>query len=287
MKIKKIIKSTFEGEGTESVTLTMTCSNRLHLFKKVLPSFTQYCKELILVSKVLIFDDRSSSEDRFEMERLAEELFPNINIDFVYFDEIPTSHRHAYIMQHWMRMIKTNYAFHLEDDRIMKDYFSIREAIDILKNDWNVAQVGFSQTLRQFPDEFLSEYRSTEHGKDKDIIYSKNSNYWIWPYMETKDVGQSMFYDVIRSKEGSEELNFDYWELFINYPPFNLQPSVIDINKLRLVGTIDLVDKLEASFGKKTYKYFNTVFSLKSKSIHIGTPYHQEQSAYDMNQSIR
>lgn len=293
MKIKKIVHSDFEGENQDTVTLTMTCSKRLHLFKKVLPSFIQYCKDSLLVSKVLIFDDSSSSEDRAEMEKIAESLFPKTNIDFVYFDEMPTKYRHAYIMQHWMRMIKTNYAFHLEDDRIMTDFFSLKEAIDILKNDWNLAQVGFAQTLREFPEEYLAEYRSTEYGKDRELIYSKNTNYWVWPYIETREIGDTMFRDEVRSREGSEELSsylgeqINYWEMFINYPPFGLQPAVMDVNKLKMIGTFDLVDKLEGSFGKKTYKHFGTVFSLKSKSIHLGSQFFLEKSAYEMNDSIR
>lgn len=287
MKIKKIIHSEFEGENKDTVTLTMTCSKRLHLFKRTLPSFVQHCADPVLITKVLIFDDSSSSEDRHEMERLAESLFPKTNIDFVYFDEIPTKYRHAYIMQHWLKMIKTNYVFHLEDDRPMTDSFRLREAIDIMKNDWEIAIVGLSQTLREFPEEYLTEYRNTEYGKNKEIIYSKNTNYWVWPYVETRDIGESMFYDTVRSQEGSIELGFNYWENFINYPPFGLQPATIDVNKLRLVGTFDLVDKLEGSFGKKMYKYFSSLCSLKSKSLHVGCQFHNEKSAYEMNDSLR
>ena len=176
MKIKKIIHSEFEGEHTDSVTLTMTCSKRLHLFKKALPSFIQYCTDSIFVSKVLIFDNNSSTEDRIEMENMAESLFPKTNIDFVYFNQIPTNYQQAYILQHWLRMIKTNYVFHLEDDFLLVDFFSLKDSIDILKNDASLLQVNFYQSLREFPEEYLNEYRSTEYGKDKEIIYSKNSN---------------------------------------------------------------------------------------------------------------
>lgn len=293
MKIKKIIHSDFEGEKLDTVTLTMTCSKRLHLFKKTLPSFIEYCTDKLLVSKVLIFDDSSTQEDRFEMEKIAESLFPKTNIDFVYFDEIPTKYRHAYIMRNWLNMVKTNYVFHLEDDRPMVDTFSLREAIEIIKNDWEIAIVGFAQSIRDFPQEYLDLYHSTEYGKNREIVYSKNNNYWLWPYIETVEIGSNMFLDSVRSAEGSIELSshfgydMQYWEKFNNYPPFGLQPAVMDINKLRLVGTIDLVDKLEASFGKKMYKHFSSVYSLKSKSIHIGGYYFAEKSAYDMNESIR
>lgn len=293
MKIKKIVQSEFEGEHTDTVTLTMTCSKRLHLFKRTLPSFIEHCQDSLLISKVLIFDDSSSTEDRFEMERIAESLFPRTNIDFVYFDEMPTKYRHAYIMQHWLKMLKTNYVFHLEDDRPMTDSFSLLEAIDIIKKDWEIAIVGFAQTLREFPEEYLAEYRNTEYGKNRELIYSKNHNYWVWPYIETREVGDAMFRDEVRSREGSAELsNFtgdliNYWEMFINYPPFGLQPAVMDVNKLKMLGTFDLVDKLEGSFGRKMYKHFSSIFSLKSKSLHIGSQFYSEKSAYEMNDSIR
>lgn len=293
MKIKKIIHSEFEGVNTDSVTLTMTCSKRLSLFKKTLPSFVEHCKDSVLVSKLLIFDDSSTAEDRLEMEKLAESLFPKTNIDFVYFDEIPTKYRHAYIMQHWIKMIKTNFAFHLEDDFLMTDGFSLRESIELMKHDSKVAIVGFAQTLREFPEEYLTEYHNTEYGKNREIIYSKNPNYWVWPYIETREVGDAMFRDEVRSREGSEELSvltgtpINYWEMFINYPSFGLQPAVYDMNKIKLIGTFDLVDKLEGSFGKKMYKHFYSVFSLKRKCLHLGSQANNQKSAYDMNDSIR
>jgi hypothetical protein len=293
MKIKKIIQSEFEGEHTDSVTLTMTCSKRLHLFKKALPSFVQYCTDALLVTKVLIFDDSSTQEDRFEMEKLAESLFPRTNIDFVYFDEMPTKYRHAYIMRHWLQMVKTHYVFHLEDDRPMIEYFSLKEAINIIKQDWEVAIVGYAQSLREFPQEYLDLYRSTEYGRNREIVYSNNNNYWVWPYIETEEIGNNMFMDSVRSKEGSEEMStlaghaINYWEMFVNYPPFGLQPSVMDVNKLRLIGTFDLVDKLEGSFGKKMYKHFSSIHSVKAKSVHLGGHIYSEKSAYEMNDSIR
>lgn len=287
MKIKKIIKSDYEGEYRDTVTLTMTCSKRLHLFKKTLPSFIQHCEDSYLVTKVIIFDDRSPEEDRYEMEKLAEQLFPNVNIDFVYFNDIPTSYRHAYIMQHWFNALKTNFVFHLEDDRLMIDKFSLKESIDLIKNDWELFCVGFAQTLREFPEEYLQEYKNCEFGKNKEIIYPKDNNYWIWPYVDTRGIAELMFYDTVRSKEGSADFGFDYWEKFINYPPFGLQPAVFDVNKLKLIGNFELVDTLEASYGLRIYKKFYSICSLKRKSFDLGNRYLGENSSYDLNSSTR
>jgi len=294
MKIKKIIKSTFEGDGKDAVTFTMTCSKRLHLFKRTVPAFIEKCKDVHLITKVIIFDDSSSEDDRYEMERLIEQSFPSINIDFVYFDNILTKYRHAYIMTHWFDALKTNFVFHLEDDFLMIDEFSLKDSIDLINNDWNLYYVGFYQSLREFPDEYLTEFRETEFGKNRDIIYSKNNNYWLWPFIETKPIGQSMFYDTVRCKEGSEEFNCNYWEYFVNYPPFGFQPGVTDVTKLKLIGNFDLTSKqddsnvqIEGNYGLRLYKKFYAIYSNKRKSTHLGSQFYNEKSAYDLNQSSR
>ena len=294
MKIKKIIKSTFEGEGKDTITLTMTCSKRLHLFKQALPSFAEMCTDSHFITKVILFDDSSSEDDRYEMEKLVEQTFPTLNVDFIYFDTIPTKYRHAYIMRHWHDSLKTNFVFHLEDDFLMIDKFSLKECIDVIKNDWEVYHIGFFQTLRKFPEEYLIEYKNTEFGKNKEIIYPKNSNYWIVPYIETRGIAESMFYDEVRSREGSEELNCNYWEYFQNYPPFGFQPGVTDVTKLKLIGNFDLIGadtdsniQLEGNYGLRVYKKFYAICSLKRKALHLGNMYLNEQSAYDLNNSKR
>lgn len=287
MKIKKVIKSEYEGQYQDTVTLTMTCSKRLHLFKRTLPTFVEHCENSLLISKIILFDDGSSEDDRYEMERIVENLFPKINIDFVYFNDMPTQYRHAYIMQHWFNMVKTNFVFHLEDDWLFFNNVNLLEAIQLLKNDWNLVLVNYAQTLREFPQEYLDEYKKSEFGKNKEIIYPKNSNYWISPYIESRNIGESMFYDEVRCREGSEDFKFSYWESYLNYPPFGLQPAVMDINKLKLIGNFDLVDKLEASYGLRMYKTFYSICSTTRKCSHIGGNYNNEKSAYELNNSIR
>lgn len=294
MKIKKIIKSTFEGEGRDVVTLTMTCSKRLHLFKRVLPSFAEMCVDPHFITKVVLFDDSSSEDDRYEMEKLVEHTFPTLNIDFIYFDVIPTKYRHAYIMRHWYDSLKTNFVFHLEDDFLFIDKFSLKEYIDVIKNDWEVYYVGLFQTLREFPEDYLAEYKNTEFGKDKEIIYPKNNNYWIWPFIDTRTIGESMFYDNVRSVEGSAELNCNYWEYFVNYPPFGFQPGVMDVTKLKMIGNFDPIDKdtdvviqVEGNYGLRVCKKFYSLQTLKRKALHLGSQFYSEKSAYDLNQSSR
>jgi len=294
MKIKKIIKSTFEGQGTDTVTLTMTCSKRLHLFKQTLPSFVEHCQDKLLISKIIIFDDSSTEDDRFEMERMVENLFPNINIDFIYFNNILTRYRHAYIMQHWFDALKTNFVYHLEDDWITIDSINLKESIDILKNDWEILSVGFAQSLREFPPEYVTEYQQYRTKRSKNIIYSKNNNYWIWTYLPHKNIAESMFYDTVRCKEGSEDLKCNYWEHFINYPPFGFQPGVIDVTKLKLIGNFTFTDnrddtnvQIEGNYGKRVYEHFDSICSVKRKVLHIGSHFMNEKSAYDLNESMR
>lgn len=293
MITKKVIRSTFEGEYSDCVTLTMTCSKRLHLFKQTLPSFVEKCKDIHLITKVVIFDDSSTNDDRFEMEKIVQQSFPNINIDFIYFDVIPTKYRHAYIMTHWFDALKTNFVFHLEDDFLMVDEFSLKESIEIINNDWEVFSVGFYQSLRNFPEEYLQEYKQTEFGKDKDIVYPKNNNYWIWPFIDSHKIGSCMFYDDVRSKEGSEQLNSNYWEYFLNYPPFGLQPGIMSVTKLKLIGKFDMPSgtdeniQLEGNYGLRVYKKFYAINTNVRKAIHLGNEYLNEKSAYELNNSSR
>lgn len=263
------------------VILTMTCSKRLHLFKKVLPSFKDHCLDLDLLSKILIYDDSSSEQDRKEMKDLATELFPDKNIEFKYFNEIPTKYRHAYIMQNWYEDIAEHaYVFHLEDDRIMNLDFYLGEMINLMENDETVGMVNISQTRRNFPKEFLDQFQL-------DVEYPKNEDYWIWPYVKTKDCGEALFYDDVRCEEGSKEYGFSYFEYFINYAGFGLQPCLMDVNRIRTIEKFKLVDSLEADFGKRYSEKYITICYKQSKSTHVGAHWFQESSAYDMNNSLR
>lgn len=263
------------------VILTMTCSKRLHLFKKVLPSFKEHCLDPELIKKILIYDDSSSDSDRQDMKNLATELFPSTDIEFKYFDELPTKYRHAYIMQNWYDDIcEFDYVFHLEDDRIMNLDFSLNEMADLMKNDEAVGLVNLAQTKRKFSDEFLQTYQV-------DVNYSKNENYWVWPYIKTKECGEALFYDDVRSEEGTREYGFGYYEYFINYAGFGLQPCLMDVSRIRSIEKFELVDSLEASFGKKYSEKYISICHNQSKSTHIGAVWFQETSAYDMNDSLR
>jgi hypothetical protein len=265
----------------KKIILTMTCSKRLHLFKKVLPSFKEHCLDLHLVSKILIYDDSSSEQDRKEMHDLSKELFPNIEIEFKYFNEIPTNYRHAYIIQNWYEDISDfDYVFHLEDDRIMNLDFLLNEMVNIMEQDEVIGMVNISQTKRKFPDEFLKQY-------NLQVEYSKNEDYWIWPYVKTKECGESLFYDEVRSEEGSIEHGFSYFEYFINYAGFGLQPALMSVSRIRSIEKFKLVDSLEADFGKRYSEKYITLCYNKSKSTHIGSPFLQEKSAYEMNSSLR
>lgn len=280
IQTKRILRGSSEGKE-QGFALTMTCSKRLHLFKKVLPSFKQYCEDSDLLSKIIIYDDNSSEEDRQQMEKIAEALFPNTDIIYRYFNNIHTKYHHVYIMQHWYEDIHdVDYVFHLEDDRIMTDYFSLFEMSEILKADDQLATVNIAQTKRDFPKEFIDQYGF-------EIEYSKHKDYWVWPYVKEKPCGEAMFYDTVRCEEGSKEFGFGYFEYFINYAGFGLQPCLMDCKKIRTIEKFRYAPSLEADFGKRYSEKYITVCYNKSKSIHIGSTFFQEQSAYEMNDTIR
>jgi hypothetical protein len=279
MTIKTVINNT-KNLDIQGVTLTMTCCKRLHLFKKTINSFHEFCLDKNSISQIIIYDDNSKIEDRFEMEKVIATLFPNTNVCYKYFSEIPTKYRHAYIMQNWYDDIQTDFVFHLEDDRLITKPFYIFELVDILKRDENVGIVNISQTKRDFPKEYLEKYNLV-------IDYSKNKNYWVWPYIKSMPCAEIVFYDTVRSQEGSIEYGFPYFEQFINYAGFGLQPCVMDMRKIKTIEKFRLNDCLEADFGIRYSEKYITICHNESKSIHLGSSWFQEKSAYETNNSNR
>lgn len=280
MITKSIINHDHPILDNQEITLTMTCSKRLHLFKKTIKSFYDNCLDQNLIAKIIIFDDSSSLEDRFEIEKEISILFPNKNITYKYFNEIPTKYRHAYIMQNWYEDVETNFVFHLEDDRLITKNFYLFEMLDILKRDDNVGIVNIAQTKRDFPKELIDKY-------DLTINYDKNINYWIWPYIKTLKCGEILFFDTVRCEEGSKEYGFPYYEQFINYAGFCLQPCLMDMRKIKTIEKFRLTNSLEADFGIRYSEKYITICHNESKSIHMGVVWFNEKSAYDMNNSIK
>lgn len=280
MIIKNVINHNEPFLQNQEITLTMTCSKRLHLFKKTIKSFYDNCLDKNLIAKIIIFDDSSSLEDRFEIEKEISILFPNKNVTYKYFNEIPTKYRHAYIMQNWYEDIETNFVFHLEDDRLITKNFYLFEMLDILKRDDNVGIVNIAQTKRDFPKELIDKY-------DLTINYDKNINYWIWPYIKTLKCGEILFFDTVRCEEGSKEYGFPYYEQFINYAGFCLQPCLMDMRKIKTIEKFRLTNSLEADFGIRYSEKYITICHNESKSIHMGVVWFNEKSAYDMNNSIK
>jgi hypothetical protein len=84
----------------------------------------------------------------------------------------------------------------------------IAEGPSQMEEDESIGIVNISQTKRKFPQDFLQQY-------NLQIEYFKNEDYWIWPYVKTKECGESLFYDDVRSEEGSIEHGFSYFEYFI------------------------------------------------------------------------
>ncbi len=280
MITKTIINHNQPIINSQEITLTMTCSKRLHLFRKTIRSFYDNCLDKNLIGKILIFDDSSSLDDRFEMEKEISILFPNKNVIYKYFNEIPTKYRHAYIMQNWYEDVETDFVFHLEDDRLITKNFYLFEMLDILKRDDNVGIVNIAQTKRDFPKELIDQHNIT-------IDYDKNINYWIWPYIKTLKCGEILFFDTVRCEEGSKEYGFPYYEQFINYAGFCLQPCLMDMRKIKTIEKFRLTDLLEADFGIRYSEKYITICHNESKSTHMGVIWFNEKSAYDMNNSIK
>lgn len=280
IKKNSIVRGSSEGKTT-TIALTMTCSKRFHLFKRVIPAFKRHCLDLDLITKIIIYDDNSTAEDREKMENIIDALFPDVDLVYIYFNDIETKYHHAYIMQHWYDQIaEVDYVFHLEDDFLINEDFSLLELQTILKNDDRVAIAGISQPKRNFPEELIKEHSLV-------IEYAQNPDYWVWPYIKSKPCGEPLFLDDVRSEEGTRNYGFGYYEYFINYSGFGLQPGLIDVKKIRTIPKFELVDKLEADFGQRYSEKYISVCHNRMKCIHIGSMWLQEKSAYEINESIR
>lgn len=280
MQRKKVVKGSSEGKET-TIALTMTCSKRFHLFKRVVPAFKKHCLDSELITKIIIYDDNSTAEDREKMEGIIESIFPDVDLVYTYFNDIHTKHHHAYIIQHWYEEIAdVDYVFHLEDDFLINEDFSILEMQNILKNDNNVGLISIAQPRRDFPEDLLKQHNLS-------IEYPHNENYWVWPYIKSIPCGEPLFYDHVRSAEGTRNYGFGYYEYFINYSGFGLQPGLMDVKKIRSIKKFELVDKLEAEFGKRYSDKYISICHNKMKCVHIGSIYFQEKSAYEINESIR
>jgi hypothetical protein len=253
------------------ISLTITTCKRYSLFKKTIESFKHYCLDSDLINEIFHYDDSSSIEDRVLMYSNLRSLFPNTIIHSIPFDSTNFSNgrRHMEIMKIWKsnnEKYKLDYVFHLEDDWLFTEFFNLTDSINLLKDNDDIAMVGFSWEKKEFPSELFTP---------KEI-----GDFWEWYYSDKHEINESLFLDSVEMKY----LPDGFWVNYINWPYFGFRPAVHDVKKLSKLETFnDNLDSFELEFAIRFSKMYKSFLHNKRICYHIG----DEISSYNLNNSLR
>lgn len=255
------------------VSLTITTCKRYSLFKKTIESFKHYCLDNDLIDEIFHYDDSSSTEDRLLMYSNLRTLFPNTIIHSIPFNtnDFSSGKRHMEIMKIWKHNNEkhnVDYVFHLEDDWLFTEFFNLKDSIDLLKNNDDVAMVGFSWKRKDFPSDLF--------------VPKQIGNFWEWYYSEKHSVNEPLFLDTVEMKSLSDGRLV--WVKYINWPYFGFRPAVHDVKKLSVLETFNSdMDSFELEFAIRFSKKYKSFLHNKRICYHIG----DDTSSYDLNNSLR
>lgn len=270
-KFKQVLWGSFIKKKYSEVTLSITTSNRIDLFNQTIHSFSEKCLDIDVITKVFHFDDSSNNDDRNEMETVLKKIFPKAQIITYQFNESSflTKKRHCQIMNVWLKKItlQSDYNFHLEDDWFFTEKFKIKDLIDFISKKDDVAYVGVSQFLRNFP---------------KNIIPTIEGNFWKWHFDPTQKVLSNLFLDTKTMELENVE---GFWCYYINWPYFGFRPGLWDVQKLSFLSDLRCDDEshFELSFALDLSKKFISYSLTNSVCYHIGN----HKSSYEINNSER
>lgn len=250
------------------LALTITTCKRIDLFLKTIRSFTENCLDLHSITTIIHYDDSSNPEDRKRMYNELLFLFPNVIIYNVYFnnEDIKSNRRHLEIMKIWKSQVMLfDYVFHLEDDWLFVKKFNLQEGIDLLKNNPDVALVGYSWERKIFPSNLF--------------VPKQIGNFWEWFYSDKFVINEPLFIDETEMKYLPE----NHWVKYINWPYFGFRPGIHDIKKInQLENFNDSMSSFELEFAIRFSKNFKSFLHNDRICYHIG-----QESAYDINNSNR
>jgi hypothetical protein len=211
---------------------SITTSKRLPLFLKTLNSLVSNCRDLSLITEILVIDDNSIESEIQIMRDAFFKVLPHTGIKFCTSSAI---RGHAAGMQVIFSKLKGNFLFHCEDDwEFRMDGCPILASLDVLLSDPSIGQVAFSR------DSPLAEVQITQTG----------TRYWLWEYDGSATC--------ILGKHST-------------WPCFTLNPSIIRISALRSVGDFENVSNFEYKYGRRWVgSGFKTAYLEKGFSTHIG-----------------
>lgn len=270
-QFKEVLWGVFIKKERNNLSLSITTSKRLHLFEKTIESFCNNCEDLKTIKKIYHFDDSSDRKDLDRMYEMLRSFLPDTEIRNTWLDGRFFTHpkHHCEIMKTWLETVSLyeDYVFHLEDDWGFEKKFKIYELVDLLDLKPQVAYVGISQELRDFPAEIKVE---------------QSTKFWKWHFDSSKETLSNLFLDKAIMKKKAID---GYWCYYINWPYFGFRPGVWDINKIKNSCSIscDSQNPFELDFALSLSKKYVSWFSKDAVCEHIG----DELSAYQINSSER
>jgi len=245
----------------------------------VLKAFTVFCKDLELLDEVVFFDDSSTSEEKIQMENLLNELFPNQKKTITHFypDSFPDNYRHSRILNTWREKLKEgsiDYTFHLEDDYLFVNHFSLSECIELMEENPQYGYVNFSQSWKNFP----IEYRPNVIG-----------DYWEWIYRKDKAINECLFLDEVAAIQQPKP---NIWLMYINWPSFSLRPGMLNVEKLLSIGEFSTSYNpqemsVELEFAIRWGDKYKSLCNKNFNIIDLGFSLDTSESAYSINGSFR
>jgi len=272
-EFKDVLWGSFTKKTEDSIGVSITTSKRLDLFKITIETLSKHCKDSHLIKTVLHFDDSSSHEDRLEMESTLRINFPSAKIYNFRFgpESISSKKRHIEIMKIWKDKVcdLCDYVFHTEDDWKFDTDFRISDIVSFMRSKSNVAYIGVSQELREFPDEIKPEIES---------------DYWQWHFDKDKPLLENLFLDKRIMKKSGDP---NFWCYYINWPYFGFRPGLWDTGKLSNFNWERNPDDSGMSeelwFAKNLSEKYMSYCLIQNTCEHIGI----SNSAYDINKSER
>lgn len=149
-------KNGFKSNNLTKNILVISCGRRLEYFKSTIERFVTVVKNhLSLFDEVWILDDRSSNEDKFEMNRVLEKHFTK-GFNFISFGK----NEEFYFVNKFNFIKKISdiddIIFLLEDDWLLEDGFNLEEHLIKLRNT-NYTQISFSDPFFIQTDEIKEE----------------------------------------------------------------------------------------------------------------------------------
>jgi hypothetical protein len=264
--------------NNKKIGLTITSCKRIDLLRRCLKSFVIFCKEIDIIDEVLFFDDSSSDSDKLEMEELVKNLFEGKIIKFVHFypDSFPKEYRQSHIMNRVREEIinsDIDFFFHLEDDYLFVNKFSIADSIDIMLEFPEYAYINYSHSFKNFPD----------HIKPRII-----GDFWEWVYLKDLPLNEILFQDDVLA---IQNLIPNIWIMYINWPYFSLRPGIHHVKKFLSIGEFstnygaDTAAELE--FAARWSKKYKSLCNKNLNVIDLGFDVDGSKSSFKLNESLR